>query len=99
MIEADQCELLQPVAGPATHLAIVTTEASVIFKLNARRLEEPGIETYCIDLTRQRFAVPVVRVIAPDLQLEPSEVVTARLRRATARTGGGATYTEGVALI
>jgi ribosomal protein S12 methylthiotransferase accessory factor len=50
-------------------------------------------------LTRQQFAVPVMRVIAPGLQLEPSEIVTARLRDAIARTGGGATYTDGVALI
>jgi ribosomal protein S12 methylthiotransferase accessory factor len=50
-------------------------------------------------LTCQRFAVPVVRVVAPGLQLEPSEIVAARLRQAIARTGGGATYTDGVALI
>lgn len=99
MINADRCALLQPVAGPATHLAILTTEASVIFKLIVERLMELGIETYRIDLTRQRFAVPVVRVVAPGLQLEPSEIVTARLRHTIARTGGGATYTDGVALI
>ncbi len=99
MINADQCALLQPVAGPATHLVIDATEAGGIFRLIAGRLKELGIETYCIDLTRQRFAVPVVRVIAPGLQLEPSEIVTARLRHSIARTGGGATYTDGVALI
>ena len=99
MINADQCALLQPVAASPWHLAIETTETSVIFKLIVERLMELGIETYCIDLTRQHFAVPVVRVLAPGLQLEPSEIVTARLRHAIARTGGGATYTDGVALI
>lgn len=99
MIDADQCALLQPVAGPASHLAINTTEASEIFELIVERLRRLGIEIYCIDLTRQHFAVPVVRIIAPGLQLEPSEIVTARLRDAIARTGGGATYTDGVALI
>jgi ribosomal protein S12 methylthiotransferase accessory factor len=84
---------------PATHLAIETTEASVIFKLNVERLKELGIETFRIDLTCQHFAVPVVRVIAPGLQLEPSEIVTARLRHSLARTGGGATCTDGIALI
>ena len=63
------------------------------------RLEKLGIDTFCIDLTRQRFAVPVVRVIAPGLQLEPSEIVTARLQDMIARTGGGETYTGGVPLI
>lgn len=99
MINADQCMLLQPVAGHVAHLSIHATEASVIFGLIVQRLEKLGIETFCLDLTRRCFGVPVVRVIAPGLQLEPSEIVTARLRDAIARTGGGATYTGGVALI
>jgi ribosomal protein S12 methylthiotransferase accessory factor len=99
MIDADQRALLQPDASPSMHLAIETTEASVIFSLNVERLKELDIETYRIDLTRQHFAAPVVRFITPGLQLEPSEIVTARLRHAIARTGGGATYTDGVALI
>lgn len=99
MINADRCALLQPVAGCATHLATTATEASEIFELIVQRLRELGIETFCIDLMRQRFAVPVVRVIAPGLQLEPSEIVTVRLKDSIARTGGGATYTDGVLLI
>src|SRR5947199_300658 len=98
-IDADQCRLLQPVAEYADHLPLRATEASVIFGLIVQRLEKMGIETFCLDLTRQRFAVPVVRVIAPGLQLEPSEFVTARLRDVIARTGGGTTYTGGVPLI
>ena len=98
-INADQCRLLQPVAEYAAHLPLHATEASVIFGLIVQRLEKIGIETFCLDLTRQRFAVPVVRVIAPGLQLEPSELVTARLQDAITRTGGGATYTGGVSLI
>jgi ribosomal protein S12 methylthiotransferase accessory factor len=99
MINADQCALLQPVDERATYPPIHATEASAIFGLIVQRLEKLGIETFCLDLTRRSFAVPVVRVIAPGLQLEPSEIVTARLRDAIARTGGGATYTGGVALI
>ena len=99
MINADQCILLQPVAERATHLSIHATEAGDIFGLIVQRLEKLGIETFCLDLTRRFFGVPVVRVIAPGLQLEPSEIVTARLRDAIARTGGGAIYTGGVALI
>ncbi|MEP6837781.1 MAG: YcaO-like family protein [Bradyrhizobium sp.] len=98
-INADQCPLLQPVAEPTAHLAITATEAGVIFELIAQRLKELGIETFRIDLTRQHFAVPVLRVIAPGLQLEPSEIVTTRLHQSIRRTGGGASYTGGVALI
>ena len=64
-----------------------------------RRLESLGIESYFIDLTRPRFAIPVARVIAPALQIEPSEIMTPRLAEMTARTGGGTVYTGGVALL
>jgi len=99
MINADQCILLQPVTEHVAHFSIDATEASVIFDLIVERLEKLGIETFCIDLTRRDLGIPVIRVIAPGLQLEPSEIITARLRDAIARTGGGASYTEGVALI
>lgn len=98
-INADQCRLLQPVAGDAAHLPVHATEARDIFGSIVQRLSELQIETFCVDLTRQRFAVPVVRVIVPGLQLEPSEIVTARLQDTIARTGGGSTYTGGVHLI
>jgi ribosomal protein S12 methylthiotransferase accessory factor len=99
MINADQCILLQPIPECATHLSVLATEASDIFGLIAERLEGLGIETFCLDLTRRFFGVSVIRVVAPGLQLEPSEIVTARLQDAIARTGGGATYTGGVALL
>jgi ribosomal protein S12 methylthiotransferase accessory factor len=99
MINADQCMLLQPIAERASHLSLRATEASDIFGLIAERLKMLGIETFCIDLTREFFGVSVVRVVAPGLQLEPSEIVTTRLQDAIARTGGGATYTGGIALI
>jgi ribosomal protein S12 methylthiotransferase accessory factor len=98
-INADQCRLLHPLPEHAVHLPLPATEASVIFELIVERLEELGIETFCIDLTRERFAVPVVRVIAAGLQVEPSEIVTARLRGMMMETGGGATYTGGLSLI
>lgn len=98
-INADQCMLLQPIAERATHLLFRATEASDIFGLIVERLKMLGIETFCIDLTREFFGVSVVRMIAPGLQLEPSEIVTARLQDAIARTGGGATYTGGIALL
>ncbi|MCA6119086.1 YcaO-like family protein [Bradyrhizobium sp. WSM 1738] len=98
-INADQCKLLQPTAEYAAHLPLHATEASVIFELIVQRLEQLGINAFCIDLTRECFAVPVVRVIVPGLQLEPSEIVTARLQDTVARTGGGSIYTGGVPLI
>ena len=99
MVKADECALLHPVAEPAEHVILDTTDPRSALELLVRHLEASGIETYGLDLTRPRFAVPVARIIAPGLQLEPSGFVTARLAEMMARTGGGALYTAGIPLI
>jgi ribosomal protein S12 methylthiotransferase accessory factor len=99
MINADQCLLLQPVAEPAEHLALDATDADAMLHLIVKHLERFGIETFTVNLTRAHIAVPAVRVIAPGLQLEPSEIVMPRLADMMVRTGGGAMYTGGVALM
>ena len=99
LIDADRCPLLQPVAERAEHLAIDSTDAKALLRRLTDRLGLFGIEIFGLDLTRPCFAVPVARVIAPGLQPEPSEIVMPRLANMIARTGGGATYTGGVALL
>jgi ribosomal protein S12 methylthiotransferase accessory factor len=100
-IDADHCLLLQPVAEPepVVHLPIEATDANAVVRLIATRLEQLGVETFSVDLTRPRFAVAVARIIAPGLQLEPSELITPRLATMIAQTGGGERYTGGVVLI
>ena len=98
-INADQCLLLQPLAEHPEHIAIDASEPRTVREAIVGRLESLGIESFFIDLTRSRYAVPVARVIAPSLQIEPSEIVTPRLAEMIARTGGGAVYTGGVALL
>ncbi|HEY3790683.1 MAG TPA: YcaO-like family protein [Bradyrhizobium sp.] len=97
-INADRCLLLQPVPEPARHFAIHASAANDVLRLIVERLEQFGIESFGLDLTRPRFAVPVARIITAGLQLEPSEIVTPRLADMIARTGGGAAYTGGLAL-
>jgi ribosomal protein S12 methylthiotransferase accessory factor len=99
MIDADQCLLLQPAAERAEHLSFDATDPGAMLRRIVERLGQFGIETFGLDLTRPRFAVPVARVIAPGLQLEPSELITPRLADIIARTGGGSAYTGGIALI
>ena len=53
---------------------------------------------FAVDLTRRTFALPVVRIVAPGLQLEPSEIVGERLAAARIETGGGEAHTCRVAL-
>ena len=64
-----------------------------------KRLEERDVPIYAIDLSRARFGIPVVRVIAPALQLEPCDVVGPRLERVISTTGGGAIHHGGLQLL
>ena len=99
MLNADRCLLLQPGPERSTHLAIDMTDPGAVLRLIVDRLAQLGIETFGLDLTRPQFAVPAARVVAPGLQPLPSEIITPRLADMIARTGGGLTYTEGIALI
>jgi ribosomal protein S12 methylthiotransferase accessory factor len=99
MIDADRCPLLQPVPERKQHLTIDTADPGAVLRLIGDRLGRFGIETFALDLTRPRFAVPVARVIAPGLQPEPAEIITPRLADMITQTGGGMKYTGGVALI
>jgi ribosomal protein S12 methylthiotransferase accessory factor len=99
MFNADRCLLLQPASERKEYLAIDTVEPGRALRLIAGRLGQFGIESFGLNLTRERFGVPAARVMAPGLQPIPSELVTPRLADMMARTGGGATYTDGIALI
>jgi len=114
MLNANRCELLWPVPMPREHsehskrehskrehpnLSVDAGEPGAALALIVGRLAQFGIETFGLYLTRSRFAVPVARIVAPGLQLKPSEIVTARLADKIAQTGGGAAYTDGVALL
>jgi ribosomal protein S12 methylthiotransferase accessory factor len=97
-IDADTCSLLHPLGMPARREGCPSPEAVSQIGWLATRLADAGIETFVLDLTRPRFAVPVVRVVAPGLQIEPSQLENPRLQRAIAATGGGHLYTGGVEL-
>jgi ribosomal protein S12 methylthiotransferase accessory factor len=99
MINADHCALLQPESERINYPGFGTTDAGAMLDRIVERLANFGIETLGLDLTRPGLDVPVARMIAPGLQLEPSELVTPRLAETIARTGGGIQYTGGVALI
>jgi ribosomal protein S12 methylthiotransferase accessory factor len=92
LLDTRRCLLLRPDPAPAAATFDATLEMIV------QNLAERGIVAYSIDLTRPRFGVPVVRVIAPELQNEPCKIDTERLARVIAETGGGAQYTGGIAL-
>jgi ribosomal protein S12 methylthiotransferase accessory factor len=99
MINADHCLLLQPAGERPKHPGLGTTDPGAVLHRIVERLAQFGIETFSLDLTRPGLDVPVARVIAPGLQLEPSELITPRLAEMIARTGGGVKYTSGVGLV
>jgi ribosomal protein S12 methylthiotransferase accessory factor len=98
-LNADRCLLLQPGPERSRHLAISTTDPAAVLRLIVDRLAQLGTEAFGLDLTRPQFAVPAARVMAPGLQLLPSEIIMPRLADIVARTGGGAAYTGGIVLI
>ncbi len=98
-IDAVRCDLLHPTAPstPAWTGTAGEDDAPTLHRL-VTWLADRGIETYAVDLTRPALGIPVVRVIAPALQLDPCAIVTDRLAAMIARTGGGAHATGGVGL-
>ena len=88
------CALLQPDREPRLDFVSGSGLQHVLERLQAR-----DIAAYAIDLTRPQFGIPVVRVLAPGLQLEPCEIDGARLARAIAETGGGARHHGGMPLL
>ena len=93
-IDAASCELLHPLPDLQPSLPAPASRDALIAKL-----AELGIEVYAIDITRPRWGIPAVRLLAPALQLEPSELVSERLGSAVAETGGGDKFTRGTPLL
>lgn len=98
-IDEETCELLHPVGPPRPELekqgSAASGDAERLANLT-RILTAADIEAALVDLTRQDFAIPVVKAIAPQLQVLPSSLSTKRLQDTIARTGGAEWWTGGV---
>jgi len=100
-IDARQCALLHPVGIPSSARALdgEEREPALLLRTIVDRLARMEIETFAFDLSRAQFAIPVVRIVAPGLQLEPSAIATERLTGAIAATGGGQAHSGDVTLL
>jgi ribosomal protein S12 methylthiotransferase accessory factor len=99
LFDSRGCVLLQP-EGPSELLSTpVPDDPASGLRHVLDRLEARGITAYALDLTRPEFAIPVVRVLAPGLQLEPCQIVGPRLAGVIRETGGGAVHTGGLPLL
>uniref|UniRef100_UPI0013C3EC8A YcaO-like family protein n=1 Tax=Desertibaculum subflavum TaxID=2268458 RepID=UPI0013C3EC8A len=98
-IDAADCPLLHPQGAPLRHAEPGDQGPDAALAEIVRRLGAAGQDAYVIDLSRSAFTIPVARVVAPGLQLDPCVLLTPRLRAAIADTGGGEIASRGVGLL
>ncbi|HET7884097.1 MAG TPA: YcaO-like family protein [Acetobacteraceae bacterium] len=98
LFDTSGCALLRPEGAPRAESQAIPPEPGLALPLLVERLARLGA-IYRVDLTRELFGVPVVRVLAPWLQMEPCSIVGPRLARTIAATGGGAHHTGGLPLL
>ncbi|MGE0698297.1 MAG: YcaO-like family protein [Hyphomicrobiaceae bacterium] len=98
-LEVAACTLLHP-RGPGSDATLPAgpTDADRRAALLGR-LAECGVDVYLVDLTRADLGIPVAAAIAPQLQPMPGDMITDRLARVLAETGGGMVHTHGHALL
>ncbi|HXT81947.1 MAG TPA: YcaO-like family protein [Acetobacteraceae bacterium] len=87
-LDVETCVLLHPLPPREPVPDIVAEDAAEGARKVTGRLLDHGIETFLLDLTRSRFGIPVVRVICPGLEKEPSRLIGSRLQSTIAHTGG-----------
>jgi ribosomal protein S12 methylthiotransferase accessory factor len=99
LFDTRYCALLQP-EGEADSLPLAVPDDPVSgLEHVLARLSALGIVAYRLDLTRPEFSVPVIRVLAPGLQLEPCQIVGERLAGIIHETGGGGAHNGGLQLL
>jgi ribosomal protein S12 methylthiotransferase accessory factor len=98
-IAADRCALIHPLGTPGRPGFPPCNDAREELEALLARLEHHGVEAAFVDLTRPEPGVAVACAIAPQLQLLPSTLCTARLQRTRDDTGGGEVWTEAVTLL
>ena len=97
-IDAAICDLLHPKGEPREWRDEAPCCPSDCLDLAVSTLANRGLSVALVDLTRAAFGIPVVKAVAPRLQLLPSGLTTKRLGDTIACTGGGVRWTGGVPL-
>jgi ribosomal protein S12 methylthiotransferase accessory factor len=98
-LDTRSCALLQPQGVSSLAPSAAAADSTSGLQRLLERLAAHGIAAFLVNLTRAEFEVPVVRVLAPGLQLEPCQIVGERLARAVRETGGGAVHVGGLSLL
>ena len=97
-IDASGCALLHPhgpaATGPDLPAGPGEAMAALVGRLGAR-----GLPVLALDLTRAGMGVPVIRMVCPGLDVEPSHHRGARLAALLATTGDGDCQAREIALL
>lgn len=99
LFDTKACGLLRPEGEPSATSGELPDDPAIGLQRINERLDACGIAVHMLDLTRADLAVPVVRILAPALQLEPCQIVSARLAQTVRETGGGAVDNGGVPIL
>jgi ribosomal protein S12 methylthiotransferase accessory factor len=99
LFDTKACGLLRPEGEPSGTSGEVPDDPAIGLQRINERLEARGIAVHMLDLTRPDLEVPVVRILAPALQLEPCQIVSARLAQTVRETGGGAVDNGGMPIL
>lgn len=99
-LDLNECLLLHPVPSPAGQmLDVTTTDTAASLRQLTEHLAAHAVETFKLDLTRRESGIPVLRMVCPTLEKEPSPIIGSRLQAVIQRTGGGHRYTRGIPLM
>jgi ribosomal protein S12 methylthiotransferase accessory factor len=99
LFDTKACGLLRPEGEPSATSGELPDDPAIGLQRINERLDACGIAVHMLDLTRADLAVPVVRILAPALQLEPCQIVSARLAQTVRETGGGAVDNGGMPIL
>jgi ribosomal protein S12 methylthiotransferase accessory factor len=99
LFDTKACGLLRPEGEPSATSGEVPDDPAIGLQRINERLETRGIAVHMLDLTRPDLEVPVVRILAPALQLEPCQIVSARLAQTVREIGGGTVDNGGMPIL
>ena len=79
VIDAEGTCMLWPWGAANLHEGALPNTPETSLNWITSRLHAVGMSAYVIDLSRNQFSMPVVRVFAPGLQIAPSGLISPRL--------------------